>query len=102
MVTLMGNMVSPFEENKMMEKKGNDVLEQAASMMLAISITFSLFDKMFLSVAPSSFSFLCSMEGAMAVAWAHQDYSRPLDLTKQQAEKIRQLRGQLTESEKKL
>ena len=38
----------------------------------------------------------------MAVAWAHQDCSRPFDLTEQRAEKIRQLRGQLTESEKKL
>ena len=42
------------------------------------------------------------MQGAMAVAWAHQDCSRPLDLTEQWAEKIRQLRGQLIESEKKL
>ena len=42
------------------------------------------------------------MQGAMVVAWAHQNYLRPLDLTKQRAEKIRQLRGQLTESEKKL
>ena len=38
----------------------------------------------------------------MAVAWAHQDCSRPLDQTEQRAEKIRQLRGQLTESERKL
>ena len=36
------------------------------------------------------------------MAWAHQDYSRPLDLSEQQAEKIRQLRGQLIELEKKL
>ena len=38
----------------------------------------------------------------MAVAWAHQDHSRPLNQTEQRAKKIKQLRGQLTESEKKL
>ena len=38
----------------------------------------------------------------MAVALAHQDYLRPLDLTEQRIEKIRQLRRQLTESKKKL
>ena len=38
----------------------------------------------------------------MAVAWAHSDCSKPLNLTEQQAENIKQLRGQLTELEKKL
>ena len=38
----------------------------------------------------------------MAVAWAHQDCSRPLNLIEQWDEKIRQLRGQLTDSKKKL
>ena len=38
----------------------------------------------------------------MTVAWAHQHCSRPLDLSEQRAEKIRQLMGQLAKSEKKL
>ena len=42
------------------------------------------------------------MQGTMAVAWAHHDWSRPLDLTEQWAKKIKQLRGHVTESEKKL
>ena len=42
------------------------------------------------------------MQGAMVVAWAHQDCLRLLDLSEQQAKKIRQLRGQLSELEKKL
>ena len=46
--------------------------------------------------------FLCLMQGAMAVAWAHQDYSKPLDQSKQQAEKVRELRAQVTDLENKL
>ena len=42
------------------------------------------------------------MQGTMAVAWAHQDCSRPLDLSKQRVEKLKQVRRQLTKSEKKL
>ena len=38
----------------------------------------------------------------MAVVWAHQDYSKPLDQSEQRAEKVRQLRAQVTELEGKL
>ena len=59
MVTLMANMVFPHEESKMREKRGNDTFEQVASMMMAVSITYSL-DKIFLSVA-CSYSFFISL-----------------------------------------
>ena len=49
---------------------------------------------------PYYFSF--SMQSAMVVAWAHQDYLRPIDLSKQRAAKIKQLKEQLTKSKKKL
>ena len=42
------------------------------------------------------------MQSAMAAAWAHQNCSRPLDLFEQQTAKIKQLKEQLAESEKKL
>ena len=42
------------------------------------------------------------MQRTMAVAWAHQDYSKPLDQSEQRAEKVRQLRAQVTELEGKL
>ena len=38
----------------------------------------------------------------MVMAWAHQDCSKPLDLSEQQAKKVKQLKGQLTESDRKL
>ena len=31
------------------------------------------------------------MQGAIAVAWAHQDCSRPLDKSEQRTKKVRQL-----------
>ena len=42
------------------------------------------------------------MQGAIAVAWAHQDCFKPLDQSEQGAEKVRQLRAQVTELEGKL
>ena len=42
------------------------------------------------------------MQSAIATAWAHQDCQRPLDLSKQQAAKIKALKEQLVESDKKL
>ena len=42
------------------------------------------------------------MQGAMAVAWAHQDCSKSLDQFEQGAEKVRQLRAQVTELENKM
>ena len=38
----------------------------------------------------------------MAVAWAHQDCSRPLDQSEQRAEKVRDLRAHVTNLEGKL
>ena len=38
----------------------------------------------------------------MAVAWAYQDCSRPLDQSQQWAEKVRELRAQVTDLENKL
>ena len=42
MVTLLARTVSLSVEGKMMEKKGNDALEQAANMMVAISYFSSM------------------------------------------------------------
>ena len=38
----------------------------------------------------------------MVVAWAHQDCLNPFEQSEQRAEKVRQLRGQVTELERKL
>ena len=38
----------------------------------------------------------------MAVAWAHQDCSKPLDQIEQRAEQVRELRAQVTNLENKL
>ena len=38
----------------------------------------------------------------MAVAWAHQDCSKPFNQSKQRAKKVRQLRAQVTELKNKL
>ena len=38
----------------------------------------------------------------MVVAWAHQDYSRPLDQSEQRAKKVRELRTQVIDLENKL
>ena len=38
----------------------------------------------------------------MAVAWAHQDCSRPLDQSEQWAKKVRELRARVTDLENKL
>ena len=38
----------------------------------------------------------------MAVAWAYQDCSRPLDQSEQRAEKVRKLHAQVTDLESKL
>ena len=38
----------------------------------------------------------------MAVAWAHQDCSKPLDQAEQRAEKLRELYAQVTDLENKL
>ena len=38
----------------------------------------------------------------MAVAWAHQDCSKPLDQSEQRVEKVRELRTQVTDLENKL
>ena len=38
----------------------------------------------------------------MAVAWAHQDCSKPLDQAEQQAEKLRELRARVTNLQNKL
>ena len=65
----------------MMEKRGKAALEQATSMMVAVShssfsgvhLTLSSITRLLTS------SFLFSSQGAMVVAWAHQDCSRPLD-----------------------
>ena len=46
MVTLLAKMVSPSKEGKLREKRGKDALEQATSLMMAISI-ISSFDKFF-------------------------------------------------------
>ena len=46
MVTLLVKMVSSSEEGKLREKRGKDALEQAVSMMMAVSI-ISSFDKFF-------------------------------------------------------
>ena len=85
----------------MMEKRGRAALDQAASMMVAVS-QFS-FRKILLtfvcilrSLTPSS------SQGAMAVAWAHQDCSRPLDQSEQRAEKVKELRAQVINLENKL
>ena len=42
------------------------------------------------------------MQGAMEVAWAHQDCLKPFEQFEQWAKKVRQLRGQATELENKL
>ena len=42
------------------------------------------------------------MQSAIAAAWAHQDYQRLFDLSKQRAAKVKLLKEQLAESEKKL
>ena len=38
----------------------------------------------------------------MAVAWAHQDCSKPLDQSEQRAKKVRELQVQVTDLENKL
>ena len=38
----------------------------------------------------------------MAVAWAHQDCSKPLDQVEQQAEKLKELCARVTDLENKL
>ena len=38
----------------------------------------------------------------MAVAWAHQDCSKPFDQAEQQAEKVKELRARVTDLENKL
>ena len=45
MVTLLAPTISPSVEGKMMEKMGKDALQQAASMMVAVS--YSSFEKTF-------------------------------------------------------
>ena len=47
MVTLLAKMVSSSKEGKLREKKGKDTLVQAASMMMEVCITPSLFGKFF-------------------------------------------------------
>ena len=39
MVKLLAKMVSPSIEGRMMEKRGKDALEQAASVIVAVSTT---------------------------------------------------------------
>ena len=41
-------------------------------------------------------------QGAMAVAWAHQDCLRPLDQSEQWAKKVKELRAQVTDLENRL
>ena len=48
-VTLSATMDPPHEESKMREKRGKDTLEQAASVMITVSITSPL-DKFFFKV----------------------------------------------------
>ena len=43
MVTLLARMFSPVVEGKMMEKRGKDALDQAASIMVAVSYSFSVY-----------------------------------------------------------
>ena len=79
----------------MMEKRGKTALKQAASMMVAINHS-SLSDVLLtLSSIMRSLtsSSLFSLQGAMAVAWAHQDCSRPLDQSEQWAEKVKEPRA---------
>ena len=79
----------------MMEKRGKDALEQAASMMVAVSHSSLSEALLTLSSIMRSLtsSSLFPSKGAMAVAWAHQDCLRPLDQSEQRAEKVKELRA---------
>ena len=84
-----------------MEKRGKVALDQATSMMVTVSqFSFKNILLTFTSILRSlTSSFL---QGAMAVAWAHQDCSRPLDQFEQWAEKVKELRAQVVDLENKL
>ena len=88
----------------MMEKRGKATLEQAVSMMVAINhsslseVLLTLSSIMRLLTSSSLFS----SQVSMAMAWAYQDCSRPLNQSKQQAEKVKELRAQVTDLEDKL
>ena len=73
MVSLLALTITPSVERKMMEKRGRAALNQAASMMVAVShssfrnILLNFFE--YFEVA-DFFLFVFS-QGTMAVAWAH-------------------------------
>ena len=103
MMTLLARTVTPSVEGRMTEKRGKATLEQATSMMVAVG--HSLLKESlptFLGVISSLIAFSLFIAGAMAMAWAHQDCSKPLDQAEQQAEKMKELRALVIDLENKL
>ena len=49
-----------------------------------------------------TFPFFVSLQGAMGVAWAHQDCSGPLNQSEKRAEKMKQLQAQVIDLENRL
>ena len=86
MVSLLAQTVTPSVEGKMMEKRGRATLDQAASMMVAVShSSFRKILLIFKCLEIADLFLFVFLQGAMAVAWAHQDCSGPLDQSEQRA-----------------
>ena len=87
----------------MIKKRGKAALEQAANVMVAVS--HSLIRKILLTF-PGIMSLLIFFSlfnaGHYVVAWAHQDYLKPLNQVEQRAEKMRELHAQVIDLENKL